>query len=64
MPDPQPPHIPIPEGLCDEAAAALVDWLYHCAALLEEHYAGQLLRYHHRPDPRQQPLWRDDDPPF
>jgi len=31
---------------------------------LESHYAGQLHRYYHREDPRQHPLWLDDDPPF
>ena len=64
MTAPEPPNFPIPEDLSDEAVATLVHWLYHCAHLLEAHYAGQLLRYYHRPDPRQQPLWRDNDPPF
>jgi hypothetical protein len=59
-----PPLIALPADLSDEAAAQLLEWLYELAATLESHYAGQLHRYYHRPDERQQPLWRDDEPPF
>lgn len=56
--------IPLPEHLTDEDAAALVAWLYEVARVLESHYAGQLLRHHHRPDERQCRLWPEDEPPF
>ena len=59
-----PPLVALPAELPDEAAAALIEWLYETARVLESHYAGQLLRYYHRPDERQHPLWPDDDPPF
>jgi len=57
------PLVALPEDLDDAAAAALLEFFYEAARVLEHHYATQLLRYHHRPDPRQQPLWVDD-PPF
>ncbi len=62
--DEYPPLIALPTELSDEAAAQLIAWLYDLAGALENHYTGQLLRYHHRPDQRQQPLWPDDEPPF
>ncbi len=59
-----PPLIALPTELSDEAAATLLEWLYELAANLESHYAAQLHRHYHRGDERQQPLWRDDEPPF
>jgi len=64
MPCEYPPVIALPCELTDEAAAQLIEWLYEFAASLESLYAAQLHRYYHRADPRQQPLWRDDEPPF
>lgn len=58
------PLVALPAELTDEAAATLIEWLYETARVLERHYAGQLLRYYHRPDERQCPLWPEDDPPF
>ena len=58
------PLVALPTELSDEAAAMLLEWLYETARVLEEHYAAQLLRYYHRPDERQRPLWNEDDPPF
>ena len=57
------PCIAVPEDLTDEAAAALVEWLYDAARVLESHYAAQLLRHYQRPDERQSCLWPDDEPP-
>ena len=60
-----PPVIALTTELSDEAAAQLLEFLYELAAAMENHYTGQLLRYYHRPDQRQQPLWPpDDEPPF
>ena len=62
-----PPLIALPAELSDEAAAKLLEFLYELAAVVESHYAGQLHRYDHRPDERQQPLWPagpNDEPPF
>jgi hypothetical protein len=58
------PLVALPDQLPDEAAAAILDWLYETARAFENHYAAQLIRYDHRPDPRQCPLWTEDDPPF
>jgi hypothetical protein len=58
------PLVALPTDLSDEAAATLLAWLYETARVLEQHYAAQLQRYHHRPDARQQPLWPEDQPPF
>lgn len=58
------PLIPLPNDLSDEAAAKLLDVLHQIVRILEHHYAGQLLRYDHRPDKRQQTLWPERDPPF
>ena len=60
---PDRPLLALPEDLDDEAAAALLTFFLDAARVLENHYAGQLLRHYHRPDPRQRPLF-DDDPPF
>jgi len=62
MNDPYPPVVAVPEGLSDEAAAQLLEFLYDLARVFENHYAGQLHRYYHSPDQRQLDLWRD--PPF
>jgi hypothetical protein len=67
----QPNDLPIvclPLGLSDEAAVALLDFLYAITSALERHYAAQLLRYEHehRP-PSAPPTSADapcDDPPF
>ena len=58
-----PPLVLLPTELSDEAAAQLLEWLHETARVLERHYAGQLHRYHQRPDPPQPPP-ADDDPPF
>ena len=59
-----PPVIALPGELSDEAAAQLIEWLYELADNLESLYAAQLYRHYHRTDPRQQTLWRDDEPSF
>ncbi len=59
-----PPLLALPDNLSDEAAARLLDLLYEIAHLIEEHYAGQLHRYYHRPDHRQLDIWDERDPPF
>ena len=56
--------IALPDELSDEAAAQLIECLYELAGNIEGLYAAQLRRYYQRTDPRQQPLWRDDDSPF
>lgn len=58
------PLVALPGDLPDEAAAAILDWLYETARVFENYYAAPLLRHDHRPDPRQRPLWLDHDPPF
>jgi len=67
----QPNDLPIvclPLELSDEAAAALIDFLLDLTEALERHYAGQLLRYAHRPperSPDDDQANRDPgDPPF
>ena len=62
MHEPYPPVLPLPEGLSDEAAAQLLEYLYEFARVFENYYADQLHRYHARPDDIQLDLWRD--PPF
>jgi hypothetical protein len=62
--DEYPPLIALPTELCDEAAAQLLEFLYELAAAVESQYTGQLLRYYHQDDERQQPLWPNDEPPF
>ena len=47
-----------------QAAAKLLEFFLDAARVLENHYAAQLLRQHHRRDERQCPLWPEDDPPF
>lgn len=58
------PALALPDELSDETVAALLELLYDLARELERHYAGQLHRYYHPEDTRQQALWPDDDPPF
>ncbi len=62
MNGPYPPVVNVPEGLSDEAAAQLLEFLYDFARVLESHYAGQLHRHYHGTDQRQLDLWRE--PPF
>lgn len=67
----QPNDLPIvclPLELSDEAAVALLDFLYAITSALERHYAAQLLRYAHQqgssstpPDSSTPPT---QDPPF
>lgn len=64
VPDDYPPLIALPTELSDEAAAKLLEFLYELTTALESQYTAQLLRYDHRHDKRQQPLWPDDEPPF
>ncbi len=45
--------------LSDEAVAQLLEALYELARALENHYAGELQRYYHRDDPRQQSLFTE-----
>jgi len=59
-----PRAIALPDELSDEAAAQLLEWLYELTAQFESLYGAQLHRYYQCPDPRQQPLWRDDETPF
>lgn len=59
-----PPLITIPNQLSTPDADALIEWLHDVACAIEEHYADALEEYHARPDPRQQNLWPDRDPPF
>lgn len=56
--------IALPHELSDEAAAQLLEWLYELTAQFEDLYGAQLQRYYQCTDPRQQPLWREDEPPF
>jgi hypothetical protein len=71
----QPNDLPIvclPLDLSDEAAIALIDFLYVLTEALERHYCGQLLRYAHRHDEQSAPSDNgpthanidDGDPPF
>ena len=64
MTDNYAPVITLPDELSDEAAAQMLELLYEIVRIVEHHYAGQLLRYYHRPDERQPDLWEEQDPPF
>jgi len=64
MNDHYPPVVTVPEGLPDEAAAKLLEFLYEFANVFESYYAGQLHRYYHCTDERQADLWQEQDPPF
>ena len=57
-----PPLLALPDELEDAAVVALLKFFYEAARIIENHYTGQLLRYYHRPDPPQQPLWHDHLP--
>ena len=52
----------LPDELTDEAIAQLLECLYAFAGYLEQRYFAQLHRYYHPEDPRQQSLWRDEEP--
>ena len=62
------PIVCLPLELSDEAAVALLDFLYSITSALERHYAGQILRYEH--EHRSPPPLPDstpgttNDPPF
>ncbi|MGB6452042.1 MAG: hypothetical protein WBE92_14930 [Steroidobacteraceae bacterium] len=61
----QPNDLPIvclPLELSDDAAAALIDFLYDLTEALERHYAGQLLRRAHDLGPSSSPPPPADDP--
>jgi hypothetical protein len=62
MNEPYPPIVNVPEGLSDEAAAALLAFLYDFATALEGHYYAQLRRHENQRNEQQFELW--DDPPF
>jgi hypothetical protein len=57
------PAVVLPRDLDDDTVAALHTFFLDAAAIIETHYAAQLLRHRHRPDPAQHALW-NDDPPF
>ena len=62
------PIVCLPLELSDEAAVALLDFLYSITSALERHYLGQILRYEreHRPPsapPESNPS-PANDPPF
>jgi hypothetical protein len=63
-------HQPLPDrnalpSLSDEAAAQILQFLYHCAALFEARYDTQLRHYYQDPTPPDQlDLFPDTDPPF
>ena len=62
-----PDHAPIlvlPNALSDQAAAETLELLYAIATVVENHYADQIRRYRFPADQRQQPLWKETDPPF
>ena len=58
-----PPAIALSHDLDDDTVAALHAFFLDAAAVIEQHYAAQLRRNQHRPDPAQHDLWADD-PPF
>jgi len=67
----EPDDLPIaclPLELSDEAAIALLDFLYAITSALERHYAGQILSYEHkcrsRPAPTHPADSLTEDPPF
>ncbi len=62
MNEPYPPIVTVPDALSDEAAAALLDFLYQLAGAVENHYAAQLIR--HNRQRTEQPFELPDDPPF
>ena len=62
------PIVCLPLELSDEAAVALLDFLYSITLALERHYAGQILRYEHEQRPPSAPPGPTPapttDPPF
>jgi hypothetical protein len=59
------PDLTPPPPLSDEAAAQILAFLYHWAALFESRYYGQLRRYYEDPPPVEPlDLFPDTDPPF
>jgi hypothetical protein len=58
------PILALPAELSDEAVVQLIEMLHEIARTLENHYAGQVHRYHHQGDDRQPELWDDQDLPF
>jgi hypothetical protein len=59
------PDLTPPPPLSDEAAAQILQFLYHWAALFESRYYGQLRRYYEDPAPAEQlDIFPDTDPPF
>ena len=58
-----PPAVKLPSELSDEAAAALLEFLYELARTLENTYADQLHRYYHPYNERQLDIWDEHEPP-
>ena len=59
------PNLNPPPPLSDEAAAQILQFLYHCAAQFESRYDTQLRRYYEDPTPPDQlDLFPDTEPPF
>jgi hypothetical protein len=62
------PIVCLPLELSDEAAVALLDFLYAITSALERHYTVQILRYQHErrasPTPSDPAGTLTDDPPF
>ena len=62
------PIVCLPLELSDEAAVALLDFLYAITSALERHYAAQILRYEHERRTHLEPSnpagTPTDDPPF
>ena len=62
--EPFPDWVP-PLPLSDEAAAQILQFLYHWAALFQSRYDTQLRHYYQDPTPPDQlDLFPDTDPPF
>jgi hypothetical protein len=62
------PIVCLPLELSNEAAVALLDFLYAITSALERHYAAQILRYEHerrsRPAPSDPTNSPTEGPPF
>lgn len=54
----------LPDELSDEAAAQIVETLLEITRVIENHYAGQIMRYYEPQKHQQRELWTDNDPPF
>ncbi len=61
---PYPTAIPVPEGLDNEAAVALVDFLYKVAQVVEGHYLGEVLRHRAEERALQLSFWDPDVDPY